>query len=516
MRIKEYIELAKRSLKLRKKSNRATIIALSLGFALTVPVIVALFGVNVSLNAQLNETPYLLYYDTCIADYRIDTDDYIREDGGAWQISGSKHIDYITDKKNAERTIIYEQYFITENSSTSIKLGDGEYLPILTEGKPSYSIIDIDKSDCIFPKNLTDYYEGGIFLKGYDKGFTDSGKKQVVLSERFLLSNGYSPDDVYLKDITIKANAKLSLSANKDEYESVEGYLCNEYTVVGIIKSEIAEIYNQYNNNLMCSDLFFTDVNVYDADGNAVLKPYYCRYGKKYYERYLVYDNFADKDRLNQEYMMIGLTGADLISGNYIDTYGNTCVYGESNGYARLVSDINGLNGRFTAALGDNHDIVKVSEVFDKYSLIYNVANIVSLILLVVGLVLGVSALINMYCSISHSVTERRYYLTMMRAIGAKDKVVPRLYMTESVITSAKACAFIAIIGFLLSMSIKLIFDKVLKANNVSYNLSIPWWTIFVTLLAVIIFVFAVGILISYFLTKRLSKSKITDILNDV
>lgn len=159
---------------------------------------------------------------------------------------------------------------------------------------------------------------------------------------------------------------------------------------------------------------------------------------------------------------------------------------------------------------------VKVSEVFDKYSLIYNVANIVSLILLVVGLVLGISALINMYCSISHSVTERRYYLTMMRAIGAKDKVVPRLYMLESVITSAKACAFIAIVGFLLSMSIKLIFDKVLKANNVSYNLSIPWWTIFVTLLAVIIFVFAVGILISYFLTKRLSKSKITDILNDV
>lgn len=181
-----------------------------------------------------------------------------------------------------------------------------------------------------------------------------------------------------------------------------------------------------------------------------------------------------------------------------------------------MVSDINGLNGRFTAALGENYDIVKVSEVFDKYNLIYNIANIVSLILLVVGLVLGISALINMYCSISHSVTERRYYLTMMRAIGAKDKVVPRLYMLESVITSAKVCAFIAIVGFLLSMSIKLIFDKVLKANNVSYNLSIPWWTIFVTLLIAIIFVFAVGILISYFLTKRLSKSKITDILNDV
>lgn len=516
MRIKEYIELAKRSLKLRKKSNRATIIALSLGFALTVPVIVALFGVNVSLNAQLNETPYLLYYDTCIADYRMDTEDYIREDGGAWQISGSKHIDYITDKKNAERMIIYEQYFITENASTSIKVGSGEYSPILTEGKPSYSIIDIDKSDCIFPKNLTDNYAGGIFLKGYDKGFTDSGKKQVVLSERFLLSNGLNPDDVYLNNISIKANDELRLSDIKDEYESVEGYLCNEYTVVGIIKSEIAGLYNQYYNNLMCSDLFFTDVNVYDADGNAVLKPYYCRYGEKYYEKYLVYDNFADKDRLNDEYMMIGLTGTDFIRGNYIDTYGNTCVYGESDGYSRLVRDINGLNGRFTAALGENHDFVRVSEVFDKYNLIYNIANIVSLILLVVGLVLGISALINMYCSISHSVTERRYYLTMMRAIGAKDKVVPRLYMTESVITSAKACAFIAIVGFLLSMSIKLIFDKVLKANNVSYNLSIPWWTIFVTLLIAIVFVFAVGIFISYFLTKRLSKSKITDILNDI
>lgn len=517
MRIKEYIELAKRSLKLRKKSNRATIIALSLGFALAVPVIVALFGVNVSLNAQLNETPYLLYYETNIADYHLDTEDYIREDGGAKQISGSKHIDYITDNKNAERTIIYEQYFIADDASTSIKVGSGEYSPILTEGDPSYSIIDIDKSDCIFPKNLTDNYEGGIFLKGYDKGFTDSGKKQVVLSESFLLSNGLNPDDVYLNNVSIKANDELRLSDIEDEYKSVEGYLCNEYTVVGIIKSEIAELYNQFYADLMCSDLFFTDVNVYDADGNAVLKPYYRRYGEKYYEKYLVYDNFADKDRLNDEYMMIGLTGSINKRGSYnIDTFSDTCIYGESDGYARLVRDINGVNGRFTAGLGENHDFVRVSEVFDKYNLIYNIANIVSLILLVVGLVLGISALINMYCSISHSVNERRYYLTMMRAIGAKDKVVPRLYMTESVITSAKACAFIAIVGFLLSMSIKLIFDKVLKANNVSYNLSIPWWTIFVTLLIAIVFVFAVGILISYFLTKRLSKSKITDILNDV
>lgn len=517
MRIKEYIELARRSLKIRKKSNRATIIALSLGFALTVPVIVALFGVNVSLNAQINEVPYLLYYETCIADYRIDTDDYIRDDGGAKQLSGSKHIDYITDNKNAERTIIYEQYFITENASTSIKLGNGEYTPILTDGKPTYSIIDIDKSDNIFPKNLTDNYEGGIYLKGYDKGFTDSGKKQVILSERFLLSNGLNPDDVYLNKVSIKANDELRLTDIEDEYENVEGYLCNEYTVVGIIKSEIAELYyDTHKTNLMSSDLFFTDVNVYDDDGNAVLKPYYCRYGKEGYDKYLVYDNFADKDRLNEEYMMIGLTGTDLIRGNYIDTYGNTCVYGESNGYARLLRDINGLNGRFTAALGESRDYAIASEVFDKYKLIYNVANIVSLIMLVVGLVLGLSALINMYCSISHSVNERKYYLTMMRAIGAKDKVVPRLYMTESVITSAKACAFIAIVGFLLSMSIKLIFDNVLKANNVSYDLSIPWWTIFVTLLAVIVFVFAVGILISYFLTKHLSKSKITDILNDV
>lgn len=119
MRIKDYMELAKRSLNIRKKSNRSTVIGLSLGFALLVPVIASLFGVNVSLYNQLNKTPYLLYYETSVSDYRIETADYSQNN--SINISGSKHIDYLNDNDNVEHAIFYEQYPLSSMPEFNIK-----------------------------------------------------------------------------------------------------------------------------------------------------------------------------------------------------------------------------------------------------------------------------------------------------------------------------------------------------------------------------------------------------------
>lgn len=521
MRTKECIELAKRSLKIHKKSNRSTIIALALGFALLIPVMSAMFGVNVSISGQLNKTPYLLYFETKFADYRIETDDYneMVNSSEHINISGSKNIDYVTDNKNIERAIIYEQFGMNNflsNKTMDLSVDGSDFKPIAYTEKSNYSIIDAEKSDGFFPENLVKHYPKGIFLDGCDAGFSGDGKGQVVLSERFINTNGISANSVYLKNITIKNNDKLNI-VEGDENPVVDGYLCQNYKVVGIIKDDVTALYNE--NSFMSSDLFFSSASVYDENGNAVLKPYYFIYGhyaSGYKKYYLKYDNWENKEILNEEYMFIGWYPVSMAFNSHNnETFSTSCVYAESSNYARLNSDIKKLNNRFSEATGYRDEYAQTSMLFESYNKIYNLTNIVSLVLLVVSIVIGFSALLNMFNTISHSVKTRGQYLTMMRAIGAKDRDIPRLYMTESAIICSIAGAVMAAVGFLLSMALKLIYESVLKTYKVTISLGIPWWVIIVTTLSTVIAVYAVCILFSYISTKRLSKVKIPTVLNN-
>lgn len=519
MRTKEYFELGIRSLKLHKKNNRSTIIALALGFALLIPVIAALFGVNVSLTNQLNKTPYLLYFETNFADYRFDTDDYgenTLSSGKILNISGSNNINYVTDNKNVERAIIYEQFSMSSNfarKTMDLSVDGGDYKSIANVEDSNYSIIDANKSDSFFPENLIKHYPNGIFLGNYNASFSGNGKGQVVLSERFIKANGLTPDSVYLTNISIKNTETLNISEGDDP--EVEGYLCKDYKVVGIIKEEITALYN--SDLFMSSDLFFSSASVYDENGNAMLKPYYCYYtGENGHEGYyLKYDNWANKETLNNEYMFIGWYPNNRFGSNNRETYSTSFVYAESSSYSRLSSDIKNLNNRFSEVTGYRDEYAQTSELFARYSLIFNLTNIVSLVLLVVSIVIGFSALLNMFNTISHSVKTRGQYLTMMRAIGAKDKDIPRLYMAESAIICSIAGAIMAALGFLLSMALKLIYDAVLKKYKVSFDISIPWWVIIVTTLVTVIAVYAVCILFSYISTRRLSKQSISETLNN-
>lgn len=519
MRTKDYFELAKRSLKIHKKNNRSTVIALAIGFALLIPVISTLFGVNVSLASQINETPYLLYFETNFADYRIETDDYSDVSINSIKslnISGSTHINYVTDSKNVERAIIYEQFSMSRNfsnESMNLSIDGGDYKSIAYAENSNYSIIDVVKSDGFFPENLIKHYPDGIFLGNYNASFSGNGKGQVVLSEKFIKANGLSPDSVYLKNISIKNKDILNIAAGDDS--EVEGYLCKDYKVVGIIKDEVAALYE--SNSFMSSDLYFSSASVYDENGNAMLKPYYCYYTNEegYEQYYLKYENWANKETLNNEFMLIGWYPLQRFSSNNDETYSTSYIYAESSSYARLNSDINALNNRFSTASGYRSEYAQASELFNQYRLIFNLTNIVTLVILVVSIVIGFSALLNIFNSIRHSVKTRGQYLTMMRAIGAKDKDIPRLYMTESAIICSISGAIMAVIGFLLSMTLKLIFDGMLKKYKVSFNLGIPWWVIILSTLLTVIAVYAVCILFSYISSRQLSKEKISKILNN-
>lgn len=515
MKTREYIELAIRSNKLNKKSNRKVIRGLIIGFTLLIPVLTLLFSVNGSITNHIDKNPYLLNYEVKFFNYRTPSKDFGERKDKVYQIhiSGSQHIDYVTDNNNIERSIIYESYDLNDyfhyesEPPMQYSIAGGNLNNIAFRQESYISIIDLDKSDSIFPQNYTEYFPGGIFLKGYDKGFTGKGKQEVIVSENFLIDNELKPDDIYLKTLSVKSHNKMYI---EDGYNTVEGYICQNYRIVGIVKAAVAEITQPYG--LMRSQMFFTSVNVYDEDNKPVLKPRYID-DEITHKRYSFYDNWDNREVLNKEYMMLGWFFTNFRVTNGAGVL-NTCVYAEADSYSQLKAQRNKLDARFAESLGFKYKYITVSEVFESYSQLYGITNIITFILLFVCIAIGFSSLLDLFSSIHHNISRRREYLTMMRALGAKDRDIPRLYITESAVTCAKAVSIIGIFGFLLSAGMKIIYELYLHNHLYKYRLVMPWWIIVLTTVVTVVIVLATSVIFSYYMTKKLSKQNIPSILN--
>lgn len=516
MRSEEYIRLAKLSMKENKKSIRSTIVGLAFGFIILIPIIVLLLGVNLSISDRLNQVPYVLYYETSMSDYRVPTEDVISQEGLINTLSGDKHIDKFLNNSDSN-IIVYEKYLLTDGSmydytaKVDYSINNGEYNRMNITDNSQYNIIDIDKSARYFPQNLTDKYDGGIFVNGYGEGFVGDGKGQVVVSEKLLFKWGLNPQDIYNQSLSIRSTGGINLTGVNSD---ISGYVCKDYQVVGIVKSAIGDMY-EGGLDYMRSDIFFTSANVY-KDGAAVLKPRY-EVSSNHSKR-LVYDNWLDRESLNEEYMMLGWNATlknDQFNYGVNNTFGTTFVYGESETYRTLNRSITTLEKEFYSELSMDYNILRTSNTYDQYETIYGITNVASLIFIIIGGVLALCAIINMYATIKHNVKRRKYYLTMLRAIGARDNVITRLYMTESVLMVTHANIWILTVGFILSVIIKYALGAILNSGSLNLNLSISWFSIIVAVLSVVILLYALGLLLSYICSRRVSKDKITAVINN-
>jgi ABC-type antimicrobial peptide transport system permease subunit len=509
MKTKELYRLARRSLKEHKKTTKSTVRGLSVGFIILIPLIVVLLGVNISISNQLNEVPYGLYIEMDMLDYRIQTENYLSDNYS--RLSGSNYIDTILENTYIDNAIVYENHSLYKNSY-SIGIGEKKSMVLVESSfnSSNYNIIDIDKSDSYFPQNLTNNYTGGIFLEGCDQGFTNEGKQQVVVSENWLTNQGLAPENVYKNTITIEDNSDFYFS--EEEATNVSGYICKDYLVVGIIKADVTNSYcwddTFVRDAYMYADFFFTSVNVYD-EGIGVLKPYIKILSDD--STVIAFDNLENKDILNEEYMMLGW---DCCSNNDSGrTLYETEIYAESLTYQRLDEAVDSVTDIYINAVG-HASSVNVPHIYDIFKDIFNEVSIISYLFSFVGIIITLCAIINLFSSIKHSVRQRKFYLTMLRAIGAHDDDIPKLYLIESAIIVSRANIFITIFGAIIASALKLLIDWQLQIRNVFYDLSIPWISIVICVLSVVVMLYALGLLFAYICTKKLSKIPIVSILN--
>lgn len=474
MKFKQLRYLAKKSLESTAKTNKTMVIMLSLSMIIIIPVIMLCFGVNVSISQQLNSKPYELSAMVQLFDYRVNTVDTPDDSDYRPTKSGSKHIAQF-DK--IENKIVYERYHILESVTTSIVV-DGQEAKTIQAGF-DYNVLDNDKNTYQFPKVYARY--GSIFSHGGQ--FLDNGKKQVIVAESFLEKYGLAASQVIDKNITI---------FNDNSY-GITGYLCKNYKVVGIVKKELRDImlYDSY----MQADLFFCSSNMYDEQGNAMLKPYMD--GKTYKVHY---PNMDKVDTLNEEYMMP--IGVDPVSK---DCFGETNIFLEANSYQELTNTIN-----YLGSIGLPYS---ASTAYINFKKLYDVSWMITFVLGVSGAVLLIVVILNYFINIKHNVNKRKHFLTMMRAVGAKDSEIPKLYMIESNILCTRATLIFAPVATVMCIGIKFLFDGLMNMGLSRLGIVIPWWLVVTIVLATTVAMAIISNIIAWICSYSISKASIINTL---
>lgn len=507
MKFKEYWALAKLSLKNNKKTSRSTILGQVFGFLFLIPIMLLLLGLNKGISDELAKHPGYNYYIMSMADYRIDTEDNYLSNN----ISGSEHITEFVKEPYSASKVVYESYSIHKDCTLKIKSDKAsssyEYTGKYDSSETiPFNVWDSKMSKSLFPASID---EKNAFLSG--GVFEGDGKGQVIVSEYYLDMIGIDSSDVLGKYLTMCYDEyPYYIYDNHEVGEDEEYTVFRDFKIVGVIKNSLTkEYYNEYNTSdqhYMGAMMYFCDSSVYDAQGRGMLK------GKLTSDGKTVVENFADRDALLGEgYMML----LNAISGLSDSTMAATFVYGECQSMEDLnkavvyINDItNSINPRAIY-------LMHRSSTYSSYWPMYQSGHLVSVAFLSVSVVILVCTLINFYCSVTHDIGKRRHYLTLMRAVGAKNKVIPRLYMAESLVITSKSGIAIAVVGSVIGIVIKYIFDQLAQSSGVFIGITLPWWLIFAVVGCTVAFAIGISALISWACSYRLSKKKITDILNN-
>lgn len=509
MKFKEYWSLAKLSLNSNKKTTRSTISGQVFGFLFLIPIVLIALGINTSIERELKKYPSYNYYQLAMADYRIDTeDDYL-----AGNLSGSEHIEEFLAEPYTSSKIVYEDYYIIQGNTLAVK-SDKQNSNYDLEGKgESYDrtlhfvIWDSKKNKSLFPSSVD---TKKAFL--YGGQFEGDGKGQVVFSEYYLNTLGLKAEDVYGKYLTMYYDEYPDDVIKYNGADEKERYIvCKDFKVVGIVKSGVTKEYydphNSYGQHYMGCMMYFCDTSVYDSQGKGVLKQEMNSEGKP------IVPNFDDRQSLlDESYMM--LTNASYWGWNDF-TASATVIYCESNSMSKLNEGIVYINGITNELNPRAVDMMKISSTYSTYWWIYQSSNLICLAFFAVSLVILICTVINFYCSTTHDIERRRHYLTLMRAVGAKDSVIPRLYMTEALVITLKTSIAIAVCGSVVGIIVKLVLDEIIQRTGIFIAITIPWWLVFAVVACSIIFTIAISVTISWLCSYRLSKKRITDILNN-
>lgn len=572
MKINEYRRLARISLKARKKTTRSTIVGIVFGLIFIVPILFLGLGLSGDLQKNINKNPELLYASVDYAQEQYELNDtpssYVDQKSYP-QIIGSNHVAKF--KEIAKEKVFYSQLYNTgldfsqseiSSESSSIKYSvDNQQFAGITDSRNVKAnlamacVIDISENKIFAPAIIKNVY-----VADCDKGFYGDGKGQVVLSEALLKTIGKTPNEVYGKKFSImygdsqplqkygNYSSSMNLYPDNDSSignnfdvqtsweNSVERTLFNQFEVVGIMSEKLNRTYmpaslSPYgkSTNLLGSSMIFAKSSLYASNGTQ-FKPTFRTYeGDDKSDTYAVGTfNYTEDELANfsNGCVMPGIAafsnyvGAKRATSSVVYQEDTVSFFGESYSKLNKICDAvaDEISGSYTEKSKAEYVRTFTSPTFSSFQMIYSIFSYVSLAFTIFGGIILFSALVNLFNTIMHSVTSRKNYLGVMRAIGAQDKVIPNLYMFETFSIFSRAMIWIALIGGGVCIGLKILIDYLFNTfitAAMNITLTIGWEYIAYTFLIVIALLALFGWAFSYFCSLRISKQPITEVLSE-
>lgn len=402
------------------------------------------------------------------------------------------------------------------------------------------------------PKKFTDKF-GGIYVPGMNLGFTGDGKSQVILSEKFIQSMGKTNADFYDKIFSIRYSDAGDIFINPDTvpggyienlpdrisaYPVAERFFFNQYKVVGIIRGEVTEsamtvgvddsgIPTHYMANMM----FFTSASLSYSEGPALDPVVDLIEGKpqkntNYVDRYWLATYEEDSlGELNQEYICLG-------ANNF--TTKSKAVFYENDRIQKPISEVTVfiappyyndikvvasiLTREFESIFGEqvNFYVEKaIAPVYWEIDKWYTIFTYMVLFLSVIGGIIFFAAMVNLFNSIVHSVDSRKGYLGVLRAVGGKRGLINKMYFTESLSIFFRALIWIILFAGGICVGLKLLLDWAFASISlmIPFSLGVAWIYIPIAMALCLGILLLFGFLFSYGCSRKVSRSKITEVL---
>lgn len=182
-----------------------------------------------------------------------------------------------------------------------------------------------------------------------------------------------------------------------------------------------------------------------------------------------------------------------------------------NNAYTRI-------SGEEASAFGGYVRYYCATEAYSNFSMLHQIGGYLMVVMYTFGGIIFFATLLNLYNSVNYSVQARRNYIGMMRAIGAKQKVIPRLYFVEILLIFWRSFLWVLIFGGGISYGIKALIDMLFKQEEAAIlgaaiSLNFGWF--FVALVSVIVLVFFIAFLFSRVACRAVTKKGILEVLSD-
>ena len=559
MRLGEYIRLGRISLKNRKKSTRNTVIGISFGLILLIPVLFFTLSFSIDLTNAINGARSVSCFAVATVNESDPQDGYEQDPnenraGYGGVLLGHAEREALFDMVGgAVEEIVSQEYLDVNAKNDGYTLNGEPFITWWREGDRGYikgteiKILRGNYADCVPAGIHSDLARLNSSFLAAGQGFSQNSKGEILISEALVRANGMTPEEAIGASLSLHVEANTYYSGgtrydmdNDNDPDNAfveptdfsatwEADLFKDFEVVGVISDEYFAL-----NDLLEDDahIWITGASYYAEEEplvpkyQPVIRLHTLESGwLTHVATYPEGVGRMQEAALEEGMFFAAYPAVTFSSGGYGFApegklnWNSVVHFVQCRDFASAEEVTLFLHGGYKQ-LGWTEDYVQVSHrfscsLFHDFLALYRVGNYVMLLLYAFGGVIFFATLLNLYNSVQYSVQVRRRYLGMMRAVGAKSFVLPRLYLAEILLIFARSLPFAAVFGGGLSFAIKFVIDRAFSdaVSVLSVAIRLHFGFFFAAFAIVLAVLLAAALLISQVAVRKVSHSPIIDVM---